>query len=230
MPSPAAQAKVELTFWKHSHPPADTLTQTIIDEYMKQNPNVSIKMEIIPSDQWLNKILTAASGGQLPDIFDTNDANHAIFVSRNLLAPVDAAAFGFKDQADLEKNYVKDSLNPFKGADGKVYGMPFEYNSWTMVINDKIFKEAGLDPEKDYPKTWEEVGTLGAKLAKVTDGKFERQGFAWNSADGWLDDAALLAACLPTWWLDPQRRRQGQNLRVEQPGRHQGAGDDAGDV
>jgi ABC-type glycerol-3-phosphate transport system substrate-binding protein len=179
-----AQAKIDLTFWKHSHPPADKLTQTIIDEYMKQNPNVSIKMDIIPSDQWQNKILTAASGGQLPDIFDTNDANHAIFVSRNLLAPVDAAAFGFKDQADLEKNYVKDSLNPFKGADGKVYGMPFEYNSWTMVINDKIFKEAGLDPEKDYPKTWEEVGTIGAKLAKVTDGKFERQGFAWNLLTG----------------------------------------------
>jgi ABC-type glycerol-3-phosphate transport system substrate-binding protein len=181
-----AQEKVELTFWKHSHPPADELTKVIIDEYMKANPNVTITLELIPSDQWQNKVTTAAAGDQLPDIWDTNDANHAIFTSRGLLAPVDATAFGFKDQADLEANYVTDSLNPFKGADGQIYGIPFEYNSWTMVINDKIFREAGLDPEKDYPKTWEEVGTIGAKLAKVTDGKFERQGFAWNLlTPGW---------------------------------------------
>src|SRR6267142_6493395 len=92
-----AQDKVEITFWKHSHPPADALTKTIIEEYQAKNPNVTIKMEIIPSDAWQNKILTAAAGGQLPDLFDTNDANHAIFVSRGLLAPVDPAAFGFKD-------------------------------------------------------------------------------------------------------------------------------------
>src|SRR4051812_21006924 len=47
-----AQNKVEITFWKHSHPPADDLTKTIIDEYMAKNPNVSIKMEIIPSSEW----------------------------------------------------------------------------------------------------------------------------------------------------------------------------------
>jgi len=181
-----AQNKVEITFWKHSHPPADDLTKTIIDEYMAKNPNVSIKMEIIPSDAWQNKILTAAAGGQLPDLFDTNDANHAIFVSRGLLAPVDPAAFGFKDQQEFEKAYVPGSLDPFKGSDSKVYGMPFEYNSWTMVINDQIFRDAGLDPAKDYPKTWDEVGTIGAKLAKVTDGRFERQGFAWNLlTPGW---------------------------------------------
>jgi multiple sugar transport system substrate-binding protein len=181
-----AQAKVEITFWKHSHPPADDLTKTIIDEYQAKNPNVSIKMEIIPSDAWTNKILTAAAGGQLPDMFDTNDANHAIFVSRGLLAPVDATAFGFKDQEELEKSYVPGSLDPFKGTDSKIYGVPFEYNSWTMVINDQIFRDAGLDPAKDYPKTWEEVGTIGAKLAKVTDGRFERQGFAWNLVTpGW---------------------------------------------
>jgi multiple sugar transport system substrate-binding protein len=103
-----------------------------------------------------------------------------------MLAPVDPTAFGFKDQAEMEKAYVPGSLDPFKGPDGKVYGIPFEYNSWPMVINDRIFKEAGLDPEKDYPKTWEEVGTIGAKLAKVQDGRFERQGVCLEPADlGW---------------------------------------------
>lgn len=175
-----AQDRIEITFWKHSHPPADELTTALIAEYEAANPNVKINMEIIPSSDYINKVLTAAAGDQLPDMFDINDANHAILTSRGILAPVDAAAFGFADDAGFLGAYVPGSLDPFKGEDGKVYGVPFEYNSWVMVINDKIFREAGLDPETDYPKTWAEVGEIGAKLAIVKDGNFERQGFAWN--------------------------------------------------
>ena len=69
---------------------------------------------------------------------------------------------------------------PSKARTRKIYAIPFEYNSWPLLINDKMFKEIGLDPAKDYPKTWEEVGTIGAKLAIVKDGKFTRQGFYWN--------------------------------------------------
>lgn len=181
-----AQEKIVLTFWKHSHPPADVLTEELIKEYMAAHPNVEIRLEIIPSSEYINKVLTAAAGNQLPDIFDINDANHAILTSRGILAPVDVSAFGFESEEAFLNAYVPGSLEPFKGADGKVYGIPFEYNSWTMVINDKMFREAGLNPETDYPKTWEEVGEIGAKLAIVRDGRFERQGFAWNLlTPGW---------------------------------------------
>mgnify|MGYP005839661333 CR=1 FL=1 len=182
----AQDAPITITFWKHSHPPADTFSEEIIREYEEQNPNVNIEIEIIPSDQYINRVLTAAAGGQLPDLFDINDANHAILVANGVLAPLDPTSFGFEDQAGLESAYVPGSLDPFKGTDGKIYGMPFEYNSWVMVINDQIFREAGLDPETDYPRTWSEVGEIGARLAQVENGVFQRQGFAWNLVTpGW---------------------------------------------
>jgi multiple sugar transport system substrate-binding protein len=182
----AQDEPVTITFWKHSHPPADEFTEQLVAEYEAANPNVNIELQIIPSDTYINNVLAAAAGGQLPDIFDINDANHAIFVDRGLLAPVDAQAFGFEDTAALEEAYVPDSLNPFKGADGEIYGMPFEYNSWVMVINDEMFREIGLDPETDYPRTWEEVGEIGAQIAQVENGVFQRQGFAWNMVTpGW---------------------------------------------
>lgn len=181
-----AQEPVTITFWKHSHPPADEFTQQLIADYMAENPHVTIELQLIPSDTYINNVLAAAAGGQLPDIFDINDANHQIFVDRGLLAPVDVESFGFESAEALEAAYVPDSLNPFKGADGQIYGMPFEYNSWLMVINDEMFREAGLDPETDYPKTWEEVGEIGAQLAQVENGVFQRQGFAWNMVTpGW---------------------------------------------
>jgi multiple sugar transport system substrate-binding protein len=178
--APTAAKKVEITFWKHNHDPADALTKTLIDEYQKQNPNVTIKLEIIPNDQWLTKLLTAVAGGTAPDMYDMNDNNIPTFISKGVLAPISPEAFGAKSADDVEKLFVPNSLSAFKGPDGKVYGTPFEFNSWPLAINDAMFKEAGLDPAKDYPKTWEEVGTIGAKLAKVNNGRFERQGFAWN--------------------------------------------------
>jgi multiple sugar transport system substrate-binding protein len=44
-------------------------------------------------------------------------------------------------------------------------------------LNTKQFKEAKLDPEKDQPKTWEELGEIARKLAIKKGNKFERQGF-----------------------------------------------------
>jgi multiple sugar transport system substrate-binding protein len=137
-------------------------------------------MEIIPNTEHLTKMLAAVAGGTAPDMYDMNDTNIGPLVAKGALAPLDPVAVGFKDQKELDAAYVPGSLNAFKDAAGKIYAIPFEYNSWPLLINDKMFKDIGLDPTKDYPKTWDEVGTIGAKLAIVKDGKFERQGFYWN--------------------------------------------------
>jgi multiple sugar transport system substrate-binding protein len=178
---PAASGqKIELTFWKHGHPPADEFTKKLIEEYEAKNPNVKINLEILTGSAWPDKIFTAIAGGNAPDIWDSNDTTMGTFIGRGTLAPADPKAFGFTSQADMEKAWVANSLTHFKDDKGAIYGIPFEYNSWLMVINDRLFKEAGLDPAKDYPKTWDEVGTVGAKVAKMKDGKFEVQGFSWN--------------------------------------------------
>jgi multiple sugar transport system substrate-binding protein len=179
--------KVELVFWKHNHTPADPLTQEIIDEYMAENPNVSITLEIVPNADHLTKLVSAVAGGVGPDIFDMNDTNLAVFITKDALAPLDPTAIGYASQEEYEALYVENSLNPFKGEDGKIYGIPFEYNSWTFVINDTLFEAAGLNPETDWPKTWEEMGEVAAKVAqKDENGQFSVQGFAWNPlTSGW---------------------------------------------
>ncbi len=179
-PTVIIKKEVNITFWKHNHTPADPLAQTIIDEYMKLNPNIKIKMEIIPNTEHLTKMLAAVAGGTAPDMYDMNDTNIGPLIAKGALAPLDPVAVGFKDQKELDAAYVPNSLDAFKDASGKIFAVPFEYNSWPLLINDKMFKEIGLDPTKDYPKTWDDLGTVGAKLAVVKDGKFERQGFYWN--------------------------------------------------
>ena len=54
-------------------------------------------------------------------------------------------------------------LDGAKGADGKLYGLPTEFNATAFAINKKHFADAGLDPAKP-PATWTEVAEMGKKL------------------------------------------------------------------
>ena len=60
---------------------------------------------------------------------------------------------------------------------GKLYGLPLELTNWCIYVNKKIFRDAGLDPEKDYPKTWEEMVEVSDKIA-IREGEIlKRRGF-----------------------------------------------------
>ena len=184
--TPEPPSEVALTFWKHSHTPADDLSKIIIDEYMKANPNVKITLEIVPTNQYFVKLLSAVVAGDAPDIFDTDDINLPILIDKGLMSPVVPKGFGVSTQDEFLAQFVPGSLNTYKGPDGKVYGIPFEFNTWNLMINERLFREAGLDPSVDAPKTWEEAGEIGKKLAVVTNGRFDRQGFTWNYVhSGW---------------------------------------------
>ena len=83
---------------------------------MAENPNISITMEIVPNADHLTKLLSAVAGGVGPDIFDMNDTNLAVFITKDALAPMDTAALGYGSQEEYEALYVENSLNPFSRA------------------------------------------------------------------------------------------------------------------
>lgn len=61
--------------------------------------------------------------------------------------------------------------------DGQYYGLPLELTNWCIYVNKNVFKDAGLNPDKDYPKTWEEMASVSEKLT-IHDGQIvTRRGF-----------------------------------------------------
>lgn len=61
--------------------------------------------------------------------------------------------------------------------DGDVYGLPLELTNWSIFMNKKVFRDAGLDPETDYPKTWEDMVEVSKKII-IRDGDIiTRRGF-----------------------------------------------------
>ena len=67
--------------------------------------------------------------------------------------------------------------------DGRWYAIPYSPYQQHIVVNKKLIREAGLDPES-IPTTWEEFGEF---CAKITDPEKERYGFGLMGMEwcGW---------------------------------------------
>ena len=69
----------------------------------------------------------------------------SIYIPRGLVQEVDPAALGYASLDDLEAAYIPAALEG-STVDGKVYGLPSEFNVTALAINTAAFTEVGLDP------------------------------------------------------------------------------------
>jgi multiple sugar transport system substrate-binding protein len=109
---------------------------------------------------------------------------------QGLCAPIPVTELGFKNEQALIDTYLPEMLDPVTDKDGKwfgqkgkIYGLPLEMVNYGMYLNKKIFRDAGLDPDKDYPKTWEDVMTVSEKIVRRNGNIITRRGFDFRYPD-----------------------------------------------
>ncbi len=183
----AAAEKVTLTYWTHTFGAMNDLNKKLIADFEKQNPNVTIDYSVVPNDQFFTKMLTAMSTGTGPDVFNMSSTFISSYLASNVVAPVDPSAFGAKSQADLENGWTKGAFD-LVTSDGKVYGIPNEYDVSAMALNKALFQAAGLDPNSP-PKTWDDVIKYSRALVKTQNGQITQRGFDFYYLPNfyWLD-------------------------------------------
>lgn len=97
------------------------------------------------------------AAGTPADIVYTATDVFAAWVKAGNLTP-------YADQLDNKDDYY-DGLKQAFTSDGQFYCAPKDFSTLQLVINDKLWKEAGLT-EAGHPKTWEELATVSKKLTK----------------------------------------------------------------
>ena len=110
--------------------------QTIIDEYMRENKNVTIEVEALDEESYKTKFKAYAMDG-MPDVVSI--WGQPSFLDEVLDAGV-LAELNESDYADY--NFVSGSLEGFK-KDGKLYGLPRNTDIMVFYYNDKMFKDNG---------------------------------------------------------------------------------------
>ena len=67
--------------------------------------------------------------------------------------------------------------------EGKLYGLPDFAASHSLHINNRLFREAGLDPVKDAPRTWDDVARLNRILTRRKGDQVVQRGFEFRYVD-----------------------------------------------
>lgn len=86
---------------------------------------------------------------------------------------------------DIDKN-VMDVLK----RDGKLYGVPTSNYTMGLLVNRKLFQQAGLDPDSP-PRSWDEVRTAAKKIAAPGNGVAGFGEYSVENTGGWHYTATM---------------------------------------
>ncbi|AZO93417.1 extracellular solute-binding protein [Halocella sp. SP3-1] len=171
-----AADKIVLNYWTHTDDNRTLIENRYIKEFEEKYPNVEIRRVVNEASKMGDLVLTAFSANNGPDVFNLPIEQEYGYMINGRVAPVDFRALGYSSFDELKKNYMENTFGPVT-MDGNIYGLPLELTNWAIFINKKVFRDAGLDPEKDFPKTWEDMVNISEKLV-LRDGEIiTRRGF-----------------------------------------------------
>ncbi|MGI6433631.1 MAG: ABC transporter substrate-binding protein [Sphaerochaetaceae bacterium] len=179
--SQEAKGPLVLTYWTHEDPNRTKIEERYIKEFEAANPNIKIERTTQSSSKIIELVQTAFAANSGPDIFDLSNADNYVYIANHRVAPVNAQAMGYASQQALEETFLDGILDSVK-LDGKIYALMYEFGNYAIMVNKKVFRSAGLDPEKDYPRTWEDMVEVSKKLV-LRDGEIlTRRGFDFRYA------------------------------------------------
>ena len=167
---------ITLTVWTHEDPNRTRIEERYIQEFQAANPNIKVERTTQSSTKMIELVQTAFAANQGPDIFNLSIEDEYAYITNGRVAPVNYQAAGYKNKNELLNAYDSRFLDPVT-VGNNIYGLPLELTNWCIYLNKNIFRAAGLDPEKDYPKTWEDMVKVAEKLVIRNGDIITRRGF-----------------------------------------------------
>ncbi len=181
---------VVLNLWTHEDPNRQKMEEQFAKEYMAANPHVTINYSVYPSTNIQDLIPAAYAARNAPSIWNLELQKAYPIFMQGLCAPIPVKELGFNSEQDLANTYLPGMLDPVTDADGslfgqrgKIYGLPLEMVNFAIYLNKKIFRDVGLDPDRDYPKTWEEMMAVSEKIVRRNGDIITRRGFDFRYPD-----------------------------------------------
>jgi multiple sugar transport system substrate-binding protein len=163
------QAPRHITYWEKWTGFEGEAMDAVVDDFnakeaahAKVDPNYApIEVEKVTISNVEQKLLIAIAGGNPPDLAGNYSFYVAAYADGGALMDLGPmlAKSGFDRSAYIE-HYMK--LGEYRG---KTWAVPIVPASIALLTNKRLFKEAGLDPEKP-PVTIEELDDYAAKLTK----------------------------------------------------------------
>ncbi|WP_067143303.1 sugar ABC transporter substrate-binding protein [Microtetraspora malaysiensis] len=138
---------------------------------------------VTPAQDLSQQLGQAFAGDNPPDVFYVDASRFADYASVGALEP-------YGDRIANSEDFYE-SLRATFTRDGKLYCAPKDFSTLALIVNDGLWKKAGLT-DADVPTTWEQLTSVSEKLSAkgitplaVGDTR-DRIGAFMVQAGGWI--------------------------------------------
>lgn len=183
----AVAAPVTITYWQYFYQSKVDLMNELIKQFEAKNPDIKVEQVTFPYESYNQKVATSIPVGDGPDVINLYSGWLPMYVKAGYIQPLPKAQFSDSYMKSTYFPFVMDAVN----FGGKLYAAPTAVRTLALIWNKKLFREAGLDPEKP-PRTLDELVQYSRKLAKYdSQGNLIQAGLAMQpngQGHSWLRD------------------------------------------
>jgi multiple sugar transport system substrate-binding protein len=144
--------------WMFGEPSTGRYYKELAAAYSVVHPNQKIDLITLPAGQYVEKIFTEISGGQVPDILPLFTTQMPQYIHLGLLEPLDP----WLDKAPFTKKILP--LQKFAQKDHKNYGVVLTASPQGLLYNHELLQKA----EVGVPTTLDELYNAADKVFKKT--------------------------------------------------------------
>ncbi len=162
--------EIILEYWTHEDDDRAKLEERLIKEFESKNKSIKIKRVSYTSSEHINIVPASMYSGNGPAIFSLIQTSLPPLIEGGYL---DECPRSLKDEEDIYVDGVLDAAE----YNGRLYGLPMEYTSWVLYVNDEVLEEASIALESKLLATWEGIKELSETISEREADALTKRGF-----------------------------------------------------
>ena len=168
-----------LTYWATNMAPTPADDEAVLTpelEKFTEETGIEVELEVVPWDSLYNRILTAVSSGEGPDVLNIGNTWSASLQATGSFLPLEGEALEAIGGAE---KFVPTALAATGSEDAPRTAVPLYGQSYGLFYNKAMFAEAGV-PEPTDGWTWQQFLDAATALTRDEngDGTPDQYGFA----------------------------------------------------
>lgn len=182
-----AAGPIELSFWNGFTGPDGATMERMVAAFQRENPDIRVRMQIIPWAQYYDKLTLGLAFHEGPDVFICQAGRLPEFAQYGVcrdLAPLqrgERAASGLPGLPDADFLPQPWAIAHYAG---RLAGIPLDCHPLGLYYNRKLFRDAGIVDARGVPlppRTWPEFLADAHRLTKRLPDGTQQWGFAFTN-------------------------------------------------
>ncbi|MET1156772.1 extracellular solute-binding protein [Arthrobacter sp.] len=143
--------------------PRHVANQKIIEQYKAANPGITIDGQYADFSGYWDKLATMTAGRDAPDVITMDEKYIQEYAGRGALADL-------RKLPELDLSKFSESTQALGEYEDGLYGLSTGRNALTVVVNENLFKQAGVELPDDSTWTWNDYYRISKELSEKLPG------------------------------------------------------------